>query len=215
MEISNRQIINYRLKTHHLDQRLPLTELVTAVSACGVQNSPPGSWETAMFNRLEDCTEQALSAALTESKTLLQAWSFRGAPIVFPSHESSIFLTALIPQGSERPWIYTQGMTGILDLLDLPFEDLLRRQVEAIGYLDDNVVKNKNNLERLLADLIYPDLPPDRQKIWLEPSGFNKLVRKTVGQTAVSFLLRPCSYMSLVVFGARTGVNPTFTSFRN
>lgn len=102
MEISNQQIINYRLKTHHLDQRLPLTELVTAVSACGVQNSPPGSWEIAMFNRLKDCTEQALAAALTESKTLLQAWSFRGAPVVFPTHESSIFLTALIPQGSER-----------------------------------------------------------------------------------------------------------------
>ncbi len=168
-----------------------------------------------MFNRLEGCTEQALSAALTESKTLLQAWSFRGAPVIFPTKESSVFLTALIPQGSERPWIYTRGMTRILDRLDLPLEDLLRRQVEVIGCLDDRIVKSKKNLDQLLADLIYPDLPPDRQKIWLEPSGLENLGLQTVGHAAVSFLLRPCSFLSLVVFGVRIGVSPTFTSFKN
>ena len=38
--------------------------------------------------------------------------------------------------------------------------------------------------------------------------------RQTVGGAAVSFLLRPCSFASLVVFGRREENSPTFTSFR-
>lgn len=35
-----------------------------------------------------------------------------------------------------------------------------------------------------------------------------------MGGAAVSFLLRPCSFASLVVFGRREENSPTFTSFR-
>jgi len=38
--------------------------------------------------------------------------------------------------------------------------------------------------------------------------------KQTVGGAAVSFLLRPCSFKGLVVFGAREGASPTFTSYR-
>jgi hypothetical protein len=39
--------------------------------------------------------------------------------------------------------------------------------------------------------------------------------KQTVGGAAVSFLLRPCAFMGLVVFGKREGVSPTFTSYKN
>jgi len=39
--------------------------------------------------------------------------------------------------------------------------------------------------------------------------------KQTVGEAAVPFLLRPCSFSSLVVFGERQGASPTFTSFKN
>lgn len=38
---------------------------------------------------------------------------------------------------------------------------------------------------------------------------------QTVGGAVVSFLLRPCAFHGLVVFGKRDGISPTFTSFKN
>ena len=52
MKIETENIRSYRLKAHHLEKKLPLSGLADAAGACGVQNSPPGAWETAMFNRL-------------------------------------------------------------------------------------------------------------------------------------------------------------------
>lgn len=77
------QIRAYRLRAHHLDQQLPSNGLERAAGACGLQNSPPGAWETAAFNRLADCTLEGLRAALYEEKNLLQAWSYRGVPSGF------------------------------------------------------------------------------------------------------------------------------------
>ena len=56
---------------------LPSGQIETAAGACGVQNSPPGAWETALFNRVEGCTLPELHDALYRRKTLLQAWSYR------------------------------------------------------------------------------------------------------------------------------------------
>ena len=56
MKIETENIRSYRLKAHHLEKKLPLSGLADAAGACGVQNSPPGAWETAMFNRLEGCS---------------------------------------------------------------------------------------------------------------------------------------------------------------
>ena len=43
---------------------LPSGQIETAAGACGVQNSPPGAWETALFNRVEGCTLPELHDAL-------------------------------------------------------------------------------------------------------------------------------------------------------
>lgn len=37
--------------------------------------------------------------------------------------------------------------------------------------------------------------------------------KQTVGGAVVSFLLRPCSFCGLVVFGRRQGINPVFTAY--
>src|SRR5699024_8344322 len=62
------QVRAFRLQSHHLDRPLPLDLLTAAVGACGVQNSPPGTWETAMWNRVEGITLRQLEHALYEEK---------------------------------------------------------------------------------------------------------------------------------------------------
>lgn len=215
MNIGGDKIRSFRLHAHHLDRKIPISGMLDAAGACGLQNSPPGAWETALFNRLEGCRLKELHTALYEQKSLLQAWSLRGAPVVFPTAQSDVFLTPLMAEEGEQPWIYTAGITGALDFLQLPFDELLVRTREAAEYLDSHIIKSKELLDQKLANLIQDSLPQDKRALWRAPSMYGKPGRQTVGGAAVSFLLRPCSFSSMVVFGRREGASPTFTSFQN
>ncbi len=212
MELSARQIRAHRLRAHHLDQKYPFCELLAVAGSCGLQNSPPGAWETAAFCRLKNCTLPQLHQALYQEKELLQAWSIRGVPLIFPTADSDVFLSALIAQDGEEPWIYTKGIGLALDHLGMSFSELLPLVESAAEYLEDHTIKSKEELERVLAQLVAEQLPAQKQSLWNAPSMYGAPDRQTVGGAAVSFLLRPCSFKGLVVFGERVGLSPTFTS---
>lgn len=152
--------------------------------------------------------------ALYRHKHLLQAWSYRGAPVVFPTCESEVFLSALIAQEGEQPWIYTRGITLALDAVQMGFDDLLARVKDAVRYLDRHTVTSKETLDRVLSDIVCQGLPRSKQVLWNAPSMYGNPNRQTVGGAVVSFLLRPCACASLVVFGERQKNSPTFTSFQ-
>jgi len=208
------QIRRHRLRAHHLDQKAPPEALLAAAGACGLQNSPPGAWETALFNRLQGCTLPLLHRALYEDKALLQAWSYRGAPVVFPADQSGAFLDALAAQAGEEPWIYTQGIALALDALRLPFDDLLALVKAAAKCLDARTIRSKEALDKALAEEVEAELPAEKRALWRGPSMYGNPEKQSVGEAAVSFLLRPCALLSLVVFGRREGSSPTFTSFQ-
>lgn len=215
MNIQLDQIRHFRLHAHHLDLKYAADALLEAAGVCGLQNSPPGAWEAALFWRLEGCSLAALHDALYEDKTLLQAWSYRGAPVVFPTEQSDVFLTALLCEKGETPWIYTQGVSAALDFLQMSFDDLLSRTRKAAACLDSCTLLGKETLDSTLAAIIEKQLPPEKQALWAAPSMYGAPDRQTVGGAVVSFLLRPCAFSSLVVFGRRQGASPTFTSFQN
>lgn len=81
------QIRSFRLRSHHLDRIYGRETLLEAAGACGLQNSPPGAWEAAIHNRIPELGGKELRDVLEENKILLQAWSFRGVPVVFPAEE--------------------------------------------------------------------------------------------------------------------------------
>ena len=83
MDITPEQVRAHRLRAHHLDRRYPASRILEAAGACGLQNSPPGGWETALFQRLEGCSLPLLRDALYRDRALLQAGSLRGVPRVF------------------------------------------------------------------------------------------------------------------------------------
>ena len=209
------QIRAFRLRAHHLDQKLPPSALTQAAGACGLQNSPPGAWETALFNRVEGCTLAALHHSLYEQKQLLQAWSFRGAPVVFPAGESGVFLTPLVARAGGQPWIYSVGVSAGLSQMQMRLGALLALSARAALSLDNRSVTGKDALDQTLADLVESDLPAGKRDLWRAPSMYAKPGRQTVGGAVVSFMLRPCSFLSLVVFGRRAGASPTFTSLKN
>ena len=167
---------------------LPSGQIETAAGACGVQNSPPGAWETALFNRVEGCTLPELHDALYRRKTLLQAWSYRGVPVVFPTAESGIFLSPLAALEGEAPWIYTRGIALALEHLQMSFDSLLPLVKQAAGYLDAHTVQGKETLDRVLADAVREHLPSEKRTLWDSPSMYGAPDRQTVGGAAVSFL---------------------------
>lgn len=146
------QVRQYRLAVHHLDRAYPPDELLAAAGVCGVQNTPPGAWETAMHARMPGIPQQALRSALEQQKTLLQAWSWRGVPAVFPTAESATFLAALAAQPGEEPWIYTRGVTLALDFLGLPWDEALALVRRAARLLGGCTVQSKEELDRTLVN---------------------------------------------------------------
>lgn len=224
------QIRAFRLRAHHLDRTYAYEDIPEAVGACGMQNTPPGAWENALYHRIPSCSlvqmEQLLygdpkslenSGSPKASETgrmLLQAWSLRGAPFVFPVSESGAFLSALIPQ-TDEPWIYTRGITLALDYLGMEMEPLLELLKQVMIRLDNAVITGKNSLDQTLAEWMLPLLPKEKQALWNQPSMYGEPDRQTVGGAVVSFLLRPCAFCGLVVFGRRLPEGPSFTSFQN
>ena len=218
-KVTPKQVIAYRLQVHNLAEPLPKTldeaALLQAVGVCGLQNSPPGAWQTAVFNRLPNCTKAQLHTALYQHKSLLQAWSLRGVPLIFPTVEAASYLAALQAQPEEQPWIYTRGITLALDYLQMSFAELLQLVQAAAHYLDKHTIVSKEKLDSTLAELITPQLPAEKQQLWQAPSMYDQSGRQTVGGAVVSFLLRPCAWQGLVVFGQRQGGSPSFTSYQS
>ena len=206
-------IRSFRMHAHHLDRMLPAGSLKEA-AFIGFQNSPPGIWEIAAFQRVEGIKRTQLQQALIEERSLLQAWSIRGVPLVFPSEDVAVFLTSLIPQADEKPWIYTDGLRAALTQLDLSFEELLSWLSACISMLDTAVIVRKEALDQRLASLMEPLLPPSRRALWRSPSPYDPKGKQLLGEAVVSFLLRPCAHMGKVVFGARQEEGVSFLSLR-
>lgn len=208
------QIRNFRLHSHHLDAKYELADIESIAGACGLQNTPPGVWETALYNRIPDCTLSEMDRLLYEEKSLIQSWSLRGVPVIFPASESDVFLSALTAK-TEEPWIYTQGIGLALDFLQMDFQELWEMLQEVMPQLDDYTILSKSTLDQTLADWMLPLLPVSRQELWNQPSMYGTPDKQTVGGAVVSFLLRPCAFSGLVVFGRRLGTSPSFTSYKN
>ena len=152
------QIRNFRLRSHHLDREYAKTDAIYLAEACGFQNSPPGAWEAALFHRIPTLLQEDADRLLYEEKSLLQAWSFRGAPVVFPTAAKDIFLSALVPEEGEK-WIYTDGIGLALDFLQMDFDQVLRLLLQVIPRLEEVVLESKNTLDQTLARWICPLRP--------------------------------------------------------
>ena len=214
IEPSIEQIRSFRLHSHHLDRMYERSDIAEIAGACGLQNSPPGAWETALYNRVPGMRVEEMESLLYEKKVLLQAWSLRGAPVVFPAKESNAFLAGLAAQG-EEPWIYTRGITLALDFLGMTFEELFEILMQVMPRLDGKRIVSKVTLDQTIADWMAPLLPGEKRKLWAQPSMYGSPDKQSVGGAVVSFMLRPCAFLGLVVFGEREGISPTFTSYQS
>lgn len=82
LRLDPERVLAFRLSGHHLSHRHRRGSLLQAAASGGIQDSPPGSAALALFARVQGLTPPAIDQALVVDRTLLQAWSLRGSPIV-------------------------------------------------------------------------------------------------------------------------------------
>ena len=208
MTVTGEQARALRLRRHHLDRPLPSGALVEAAAGCGVQNSPPGAWETALWNRVEDVTLPQLEQALNGEKTLLRPGASGVCPWSFPPRTPGSFSPPCAPGPGRSPGSTPGGITGGPGGPGARLRRPAALVESACACLDKETVQSKEALDRRLAGVIEPMLPPEVRPAWNAPIHVRTADRQTVGGAAVSFLLRPCSFRGKVVLGPGRGSTP-------
>ncbi len=207
--VTRQQVVAFRLAGHHLDARLPAGSLLAAAGACAVQNTPPGAALLSLGARVEGLRSEELTAALERDKTLLQTWSLRAAPHLFPVTEAPVFTLGLLPGTSEWLQAFVAGIGGGLDVAGMSIDEVVQQTTEAVRHvLDGRAIAGKQQLDRELAEWVAVRLQPAARERWGAP--FLYAAGQKAGEALVSFSLRPAALAGWVCFGARQGGETTF-----
>lgn len=82
---------SHRLRAHHLAAPLPPGAYCEAAAACGLQNSPPGAFETALFARVQGASPAGIRRALYEEKACFRPGACAARPPCFPRGTAMCF----------------------------------------------------------------------------------------------------------------------------
>jgi len=85
LALTRDQALAYRVAAHQLHRR---GDPLTAVAACGIQESPPGWAPVALHAR---------ATSAPDPQSVLTVNAMRGAPYVVPREDVAVFTTALVP----------------------------------------------------------------------------------------------------------------------
>lgn len=180
--ITREEVRSHLFQAHHLVT--PADSLPEAAGVCGFQNSPPGTWLCAAFNRLRSCSAWQLQQELDEGRGIMQAWSLRGAPWIFPLHDAAVYLDALCAEEGES-WIYTNGLRCCQKEIGVPFSVLLQELMQCLQVLEKEPVVSKQRLDQVLAAAMLQRIPASLHSLWLSASPFAK--GQLYGEAIVSF----------------------------
>jgi hypothetical protein len=125
IRVGRRQVLAFRLRAHNLAERLPAGSLDQAAGACGLQNTPPGAAALALAARVVGVTEADVVASLENDKTLVQAWSVRSSPFVFPSADLGVFTVGLLPEDEAGLRHFLEGFAREVDRVGMSAVDAI------------------------------------------------------------------------------------------
>jgi hypothetical protein len=93
VEVTREQALAFRVAGHHLHER---TDPLTAVTACGLQEFPPGHAAVAWHARAGEVAEDD-----PVRDVLVTVNAMRGSPYVVPRADVAVFTTALVPEDDD------------------------------------------------------------------------------------------------------------------
>lgn len=210
-EIRRRDVIAFRLGAHGLTQRLPEGGLLEAAGRCGIQNSPPGSAALALNARVASLTPEQMDSAVAEEKSLLQAWSLRGAPFFFPTADAPVFTTGVLPPTKDEEDALRHFIPGVQPALDR-LGMSLGRAVELTDEEIRAVLAGRrlaiNELGAETAVRIADRLKPAQRRRWEQVGPYAP--GQPLGEAVVHFCLRILTLRRVVCFAPRAGDKAPF-----
>lgn len=163
---TNDEIIAFRLRAHHLDERLDRSALVQVAGAHGIQNSPPGSALTSLQARVEDLSASDFTSAIAEDKSLLQSWCMRGAPFVIPVSDLGVFTTGVEPTSEQAMRHFVLGVERSVDELGLELSELVDRTESEVRAVLQGRRLTITDLGDEVAERLGPSLTTTQREVW-------------------------------------------------
>ena len=197
------QVLAFRLEGQHLARRLPPGSLLSAAGACGIQNTPPGSAALALHARVSGLSAEEVNQALVGDRLLLQAWSLRASPHLFPTREAAVFTLGLLPVDEESIRSFIKGVEPALDKIGIAATEVVRLTSEALQDSLDGRAMTKDELGIELARWIAPKLTPSQLLSWGLPSWYAP--GQSLGESVVRFALPITALQGLYCHADRRG----------
>lgn len=180
------QVMAWRIRRHHLDQRAPRPAMLDVGGAvCGLQAQVMSSAELALWARVEDLEPDAVERALWTERSLIKTWAIRGTLHLLPSAEWPLWQAALSTYRHYlRPvWFRHFDITP----------DELERLIAAVVQVLDGRTLSREELAVEVAAL----------------TGSAKLGEKV--RDGFGAALKPAAFRGYLCFAPSRGQNVTFT----
>ncbi len=203
LKITRRQALAFRLDSHHLAERLEPGSLSAAAGACGLQNTPPGAAALALHARLNNLEAQDVTQALEQDKSLLQAWSLRASPYIFPLDDWTFFTLGLLPEDEDSTRFFIYAVEAALAKTGVSAMQVV--DWVAVALLDalDGQALTKDALGVDLARRTAAHLSAAQRLAWDSPSWY--AAGQSLGESVVRFALPIMALKGLCCHGERRG----------
>lgn len=202
MQTVNRlQAAAFRLQAHGLAGRWDAHSLYEAAGTAGLQNTPPGAALLSLYARLPIQEALKLERALEDEKTLLQSWSVRAAPRIFPTVDADVFTLGVLPQTEQEMRHFIRGVEPALEKTGITAGELVRLTARAVQELLDRQDLTKDALGAAAAAWMQPLLPGGAQAVWREPSWYAQ--GQSLGESMARFALPVTALMGLCCHARR------------
>jgi hypothetical protein len=201
--VDREQVLAFRLSTHNLAERLPDGSLLAAAGVCSVQNTPPGAAALALHARVAGVMPRDVEHALVEERTLLQAWSLRAAPHLFPIAAARIYTLGLLPADEPALRFFLGGAEAALTRIDVAATAIVELTAAALHEALDREAMTKDQLGVELAKRVAGRLRPSQSAAWHSPSWYAP--RQSLGESMVRFALPVVALRGECCHGARRG----------
>lgn len=197
------QVLAFRLERQYLNARLPRGSLLDAAAAGPVQNTPPGSAGLSLLARVEGVTQTDVETALERDKTLLQAWSLRGAPHIFPAAQRAVFTQGLLPETEADIRAYIYGVVPALEQIGIGAVEVVDRAAHSLLEVLDGRAMTKDALGVELARQVGEHLTAAQQGSWKVDSWYAR--GQSLGESVMRFVLPVLALRGLCCHAERRG----------
>ncbi len=180
------QVIAWRLRRHHLDERVPSADLLPVVAGiAGLHAQVMSSAELTLWARVDGLEPDAVQRALWEDRRLVKTWAMRGTLHLLPADELPLWQAALSTRRSYARPSWQRGFGVTLEQLET--------MLSAIGQALDGRVLAREALADEVAGI----------------TGSAELGDKLRGNWGA--LLKPAASQGILCFGPSDGQRVRFT----